>query len=65
MEENQIVNSNAEGQEPTADTAVATATTTAPAENGNGKKWPAPTPHDDFDWTIDKRNVAAYKKEEK
>ncbi len=65
MEENQIVNSNAEGQEPTADTAVATATTTAPAENGNGKKWPAPTPHDDFDWTIDKRNVAAYNKEEK
>ncbi len=65
MEENQIVNSNAEGQEPTADTAVATATTTAPAANGNGKTWPAPTAHDDFDWTIDKRNVAAYKKEEK
>jgi len=34
MEENQIINSNAEGQEPTADTAVATATTNAPAANG-------------------------------
>ncbi|HLA58096.1 MAG TPA: S1 RNA-binding domain-containing protein, partial [Puia sp.] len=65
MEENQIVNSNAEGQESATATEATTATTNAPAENGNGKKWPAPTPHDDFDWTIDKRNVAAYNKEEK
>jgi len=64
MEENQIVNSNAEGQEPTADTAVATATTNEPATNGKHQFAP-PTAHDDFDWTIDKRNVAAYNKEEK
>jgi small subunit ribosomal protein S1 len=65
MEENQIINSNAESQEPTADTAVATATTNAPAANGKAHHFPPPTAHDDFDWTIDKRNVAAYKKEEK
>lgn len=64
MEENNILNPNAEGQEPVADTATATATTTAPAANGK-TAYPAPTPHDDFDWTIDKRNVAAYTKEEK
>jgi small subunit ribosomal protein S1 len=65
MEENQIVNANAEGQESAATTEATTATTNAPAANGNGKSYPAPTAHDDFDWTIDKRNVAAYKKEEK
>src|ERR1700709_959779 len=67
MEENQIVNSNAEGQESATVTEETTAKTNAPAANGNGngKHWPAPTPHDDFDWTIDKRNVAAYNKEEK
>jgi small subunit ribosomal protein S1 len=65
MEENQIINSNAESQEPTADTAIATATTNAPAVNGKANHFPPPTAHDDFDWTIDKRNVAAYKKEEK
>jgi small subunit ribosomal protein S1 len=63
MEENNIINANAEGQEPVAEEAAATATTTAPA--ANGKTYPAPTAHDDFDWTIDKRNVAAYTKEEK
>jgi small subunit ribosomal protein S1 len=26
---------------------------------------PAQTPHDDFDWTVDKRNVTSYTKEEK
>jgi len=65
MEENQIVNSNAEGQESATITEATTATTNTPAVNGNGKQYPAPTAHDDFDWTIDKRNVAAYKKEEK
>jgi small subunit ribosomal protein S1 len=45
---------NADAQEPSA-IPEATATTKAPV----------PTPHDDFDWTIDKRNVAAYTKEEK
>ena len=65
MEENQIVNSNAEGQESATATEATTATTNAPAANGNGKHYPPPTAHDDFDWTIDKRNVAAYNKEEK
>ncbi len=65
MEENNINEPNAEGQESGTAVAEATATTNAPAANGNGKHWPAPTPHDDFDWTIDKRNVAAYTKEEK
>jgi small subunit ribosomal protein S1 len=65
MEENQIVNSNAEGQESAPTTEATTATTNTPAENGNGKHFPPPTAHDDFDWTIDKRNVAAYNKEEK
>jgi small subunit ribosomal protein S1 len=67
MEENQIVNTNAEGQEAATATEATTATTNAPAANGNGngKHYPPPTPHDDFDWTIDKRNVAAYNKEEK
>jgi small subunit ribosomal protein S1 len=64
MEENNILNSNAEGQETAAETATAAATTTAPAANGKAA-YPAPTPHDDFDWSIDKRNVAAYTKEEK
>ncbi len=63
MYENNIINSNAEGQEPVAETATATATTTAPA--ANGKSYPAPTAHDDFDWSIDKRNVTSYTKEEK
>ncbi len=63
MEENQIVNSNAEGQESATATEATTATTNAPA--ANGKHYPPPTAHDDFDWSIDKRNVAAYNKEEK
>jgi small subunit ribosomal protein S1 len=54
MSENNIVNSNAEVQEQAA-TAEATAT----------PKEPVQTAHDDFDWTIDKRNVAAYSKDEK
>jgi small subunit ribosomal protein S1 len=66
MEENNIIQSNAEGQEAVTQVAEETATTNVPAENGNGKsRYPAPTPHDDFDWSIDKRNVAAYTKEEK
>jgi small subunit ribosomal protein S1 len=64
MEENQIVNPNAEGQEPATATEAATATTNAPAANGK-HHFPPPTAHDDFDWTIDKRNVAAYNKDEK
>jgi small subunit ribosomal protein S1 len=56
MSENNIVNQNADVQEPPA---VAEAEVTA------SPKQPVQTAHDDFDWTIDKRNVAAYSKEEK
>ncbi|MGC4013217.1 MAG: 30S ribosomal protein S1 [Luteolibacter sp.] len=58
MSENNIVNPNADSQEvaPAAQTAEApTATTNLPVE----------TAHDDFDWSIDKRNVASYSREEK
>lgn len=41
-------------------TEATTATITAPVA-----EQPAPSPHDDFDWSIDKRNVAAYTKDEK
>src|ERR1700761_4487231 len=62
MSENTIVNSNADSQE-TADVATAapeaTATTKAPVP------LPVQTAHDDFDWSIDKRNVAVYTREEK
>ncbi|HEY1115634.1 MAG TPA: S1 RNA-binding domain-containing protein, partial [Chitinophagaceae bacterium] len=64
MEENQIVNPNAEGQEqaaaPTAE--VATATTNEPVQERVAEPQ---TAHDDFDWSIDKRNVATYSKDEK
>jgi len=90
MEENQIINSNAEGQEtvPVAEQASeqAAATTNAPAaENVNEqttqRETTEATPvsdvkieepveeklaaHDDFDWSIDKRNVANYTQDEK
>ena len=61
MSENNIINSNADVQEQTA-TAEATATTNAPAQTLPGQPAGA---HDDFDWSIDKRNVAAYSKDEK
>lgn len=61
MSENNIVNENAESQETPVAAPVAAneaaATTKAPVA--------AQTAHDDFDWSIDKRNVAAYTKEEK
>jgi small subunit ribosomal protein S1 len=75
MEENQINNPNAEGQEsaPAAQASEATtATSNAPAaENveSNVKVdepvQETPAAHDDFDWSIDKRNVSTYSKEEK
>ena len=81
MEENNIVNTNAEGQEnaPATEQPVAeasTATTNAPAasaeqtpavDQGIAQEPVAETiaAHDDFDWSIDKRNVAAYSQEEK
>jgi small subunit ribosomal protein S1 len=52
---------NADAQESApAETAEATtATTTAPVES------PVETAHDDFDWSIDKRNVTVYNADEK
>ena len=52
---------NADAQESSAagTAAEVTATTTAPAYVP-----PVVTAHDDFDWSIDKRNVSAYSKEE-
>ena len=61
MSENNIVNPNAELQEPVT-VEEATATTKTPAQVL--PEQPAGA-HDDFDWTIDKRNVAAYTQEEK
>ncbi len=61
MSDNNIVNQNAEVQE----FPVIEETTAIPNEP---VQQPAPkveTPHDDFDWSIDKRNVATYTDEEK
>jgi small subunit ribosomal protein S1 len=53
---------NADAQEPSAveSTTEATATKTAPVAEPV-----IATAHDDFDWSIDKRNVSAYSQEEK
>jgi small subunit ribosomal protein S1 len=58
LAENNIINEqNAEQQAPQAAPAAAeTATSKAPV---------AATAHDDFDWSVDKRNVSSYSKEEK
>lgn len=63
MSENNIVNPNAEAQEnaPVA-TEATTATTNAPVQTEVAVK---ETAHDDFDWSVDKRNVSNYSKEEK
>jgi Ribosomal protein S1 len=61
MLENKILkNLNADAQESTSSATddAATATTTAPVEA-------VATAHDDFDWSVDKRNVTSYTKEEK
>ncbi len=61
---------NAEEQEPIAANADATATTNEPVEaQTETLTAPAPEPrietaHDDFDWSRDKRNVAAYSADE-
>ncbi len=47
---------NADAQETGADTAAPTATTTAPV---------AATAHDDFDWSVDRRNVISYSSTER
>jgi len=79
MSENNIVNlsagqadPNAEGQEPTA-VAEVTATPNIPVAEATETPVVAVAPveerivtaHDDFDWSIDKRNVTPYTKEEK
>ena len=62
MFENLIAkNLNADAQETAASTSVGeatTATTTAPVEA-------VATAHDDFDWSVDKRNITSYTKDEK
>ena len=59
MSENNISNEqNAEQQAPQAEAAVETATPKAPVAA-------VETAHDDFDWSVDKRNVSSYSKEEK
>ena len=59
MSENNIANEqNAEQQAPQAEAAVETATPKAPVAA-------VETAHDDFDWSVDKRNVSSYSKEEK
>lgn len=61
MSDNNIVNPNAELQEaPVLE--EATATTNQPVKEQTPK---LETAHDDFDWSIDKRNVASYSDEEK
>src|SRR6187455_576470 len=52
---------NADAQESAGgdSTEATTATTTAPVEAA------PPSAHDDFDWSVDKRNITAYSKEEK
>lgn len=62
MSDNNIVNQNAEPQEQAAPVAEATATPNEPVQE---ELAPHATAHDDFDWSIDKRNVASYTKEEK
>jgi small subunit ribosomal protein S1 len=60
MSDNNIVNQNAETQETPV--LEPTATTNAPVAEQAPK---VETAHDDFDWSIDKRNVASYSSEEK
>ena len=58
---------NADAQESSSAPAEeTTATTTAPAETATAEKVAVlETAHDDFDWSIDKRNVTSYTQEEK
>ena len=57
---------NADEQESAAGEAVATATPNEPVQEQKESQAPVQeTAHDDFDWTRDKRNVAAYTADEK
>ncbi|MFZ1260794.1 MAG: 30S ribosomal protein S1, partial [Chitinophagaceae bacterium] len=61
-------NLNADAQESAAENSeAATATTTAPVEEAIATKpaYAPATPHDDFDWSVDRRNVTSYSAEEK
>jgi small subunit ribosomal protein S1 len=53
------LNADAQESAPAETAEAATATTTAPVES------PVETAHDDFDWSIDKRNVTVYNVDEK
>src|SRR5215207_4539141 len=76
MSENNIVNSNADEQESSQPVEETTATQNPPVEEAPvaeapvaeapvAEEQPAPTAHDDFDWSIDKRNVSSYSQEER
>jgi small subunit ribosomal protein S1 len=60
---------NADAQESAGgDGQATTATTTAPAEATSVAEIPqggTPSAHDDFDWSVDKRNVTSYTQDEK
>ncbi|HEX6845335.1 MAG TPA: 30S ribosomal protein S1, partial [Chitinophagaceae bacterium] len=60
---------NADAQEPAGgDGQATTATSNSPGEATSVAESPqggTPSPHDDFDWSVDKRNVTSYTKEEK
>ena len=59
---------NADGQENAAaeNADASTATITAPAEESTPVQTiPVQTAHDDFDWSMDKRHITTYTKEEK
>ena len=44
---------------------LVTTNETAPGSSGPAVSEPVQTTHDDFDWSRDKRNVAAYSKDER
>jgi small subunit ribosomal protein S1 len=60
---------NADAQESAGgDDQAAAATTNSPVEGTSVAEIPqaeTPSPHDDFDWSVDKRNVTSYTKDEK
>src|SRR5688572_31406656 len=66
MSDNNIVNANADVQESSLPTDVGEETAATTNEPAVAKKPEIKqTAHDDFDWSIDKRNVASYTNEEK
>jgi len=65
------LNADAQESAPADTTEATTATTNSPAEaqtevpQAGAEESPIETAHDDFDWSIDKRNVTVYNQEEK